>query len=118
MKRYHLFEFNDQPWLPAIFRNFLTDILQYHLTSSKVYQPALPLIREVLQKTGYKTVIDLCSGASGPWLTIADQLRAEDGNPVDIFLTDKYPNLNLGLTVKNIGHKNLRFVKTSVDSRS
>jgi len=29
MRRFHLFEWEDQPWLPAVFRDFITDHLRY-----------------------------------------------------------------------------------------
>lgn len=115
MKRYHLFEFNDQTWLPALFRDFLTDILQYHLVNGKVYQPALPLIKDILQKTGHQTIIDLCSGASGPWLSLANQLIADDGTAINVFLTDKYPSLTLEQVIEKRSHQNLSVIKTSVD---
>jgi len=62
MKRIHLLEFEDQVWFPNIFRNYLTEILHYQITTYKIYAPVVGKIKSVLQQTDCKQIIDLCSG--------------------------------------------------------
>lgn len=87
MKRLHLFEFEDQPWLPAVLRNLQTDFLRHMSTVPHLYEPVIPLIDKVLARSSSRRIIDLCSGGAGPW----EQLLAT-GWDVTVTLTDRYPN--------------------------
>jgi hypothetical protein len=89
MKRIHLFEWGDQPWLPRRFRGDLTELLRYQV--SEVYQPAVPLLARWLRNGRCNSVVDLCSGAGGPWPALQEALSAE-GIGVRVLLTDKYPS--------------------------
>ena len=74
MKRIHLFEFEDQPWFPKLFRRFITDLIQYQQTTFDVYTPVVPKIMEIMQKLNCRQIIDLCSGSGGPLLRIQEIL--------------------------------------------
>ena len=50
MKRLHLFEIEDQRWLPASIRDAGTDHLGFMLESTKVYRPIIPKLRDALGK--------------------------------------------------------------------
>lgn len=91
--RVHLFEFTDQSWLPAIIRDLLTDYLHFVSRKFALHRPAVPLVRELLGKTNRSQIVDLCSGAGGAVLAVAEQLATE-GLPVHLTLTDKFPHLN------------------------
>ncbi len=86
MGRLQLFEIHDQPWCPPSLRDALTDFLQFTIHLGRTYAPIVPMLRDAITRTGATRVVDLCSGAGGPWRT----LRQEVGVPVT--LTDKYPN--------------------------
>ena len=58
----------------------------------KPYAAMIPVLATVLQRTGSRRILDLCSGASGPWLWLHPAL-AEMGVNVSVCLTDKYPNI-------------------------
>jgi len=94
MGRLHLFEWEDQAWLPHLWRNYLTDVLQFTFTR---LAPRAPLVKELLGKLLISmhtdTIVDLCSGSSGPLLWFRQKLEEERGRPVFVLLTDKYPNL-------------------------
>jgi len=87
MKRIHAFEIHDQSWCPNIFRNFLTDMLQFQTEVMGIYDDAIPLVQKVLDKTSTNRVIDLCSGGSGPWGHLAKAVPN-----INVVLTDKFPN--------------------------
>lgn len=89
MKRINAFELEDLPWFPASFRNLMTETLQVSLTYWEIYKPVVPLIKKVMEHMQTTRVIDLCSGAAGPW----GQLVEPDW-PETVTLTDKYPNLD------------------------
>ncbi|SRR5229473_3803663 len=96
-----LFEIHDQPWFPAFLRDQTTDALQFVLDAGHIYAPIAPRLRKALSDTRTNRVIDLCSGAGGPWASLHNSLKAEGTPPVKIFLTDKYPHatemLNAGM---------------------
>lgn len=96
MRRYHLFEWEDQPWLPVLFRNFVTDHLR-HFSTQKTREPVNRVVAEKLKPllavAGSNQVIDLCAGAGGPLLTVRRILSEELDTPVEVLLTDLFPNV-------------------------
>ena len=91
MRRIHLFEFLDQPWFPETIRRIQTDYLQFVATRGSGQSNLIPLMRKAMQHAGTTEIVDLCSGGSGPWLTLQPQL-AQAGLPVKVKLTDRYPH--------------------------
>lgn len=100
MRRRQWIEIADQPWCPAAVRHGLTDYLQFVIDRTAPYAAAAPLLITALREQGppadgagsARDVVDLGSGAGGPWRALAGQL-ASAGVPVCVRLTDAYPNL-------------------------
>jgi len=90
--RFQLIELHEQSWFPSTIRDEITDAMQFALNWIDVYAPAAPIIRNVLDFTGSRCILDLCSGGGGPWLDLASEFQLED-RTTGILLTDKYPNL-------------------------
>ena len=115
MRRYDLCEIADHRWFPGTLRNLMTDILEFIVVKYRVYEPVIPLIKEVMQHMKTAQIIDLCSGGSGPWPQILEQLQ-EEGWPVLVTLSDKYPNHQaFNKTKERFGHK-IRCIPESVDA--
>ena len=112
MRRIHLFEFEDQPWLPATLRNLQTDFLRQMSAALQLYAPVVPLIDRVLAQGPSRRIVDLCSGAAGPW----EQLLAT-GWEVKVTLTDRYPNLAAMARVKARFPGCLGYCPDPVDAR-
>ena len=93
MKRLHLFEIHDQAWCPRTIRDAETDYLQFVIAKTKPYAAIVPILATALQRTGTPRVLDLCSGAGGPWFWLQPILAKQQLN-VTVCLTDKYPNLD------------------------
>lgn len=91
MSRVHLFEFTDLPAYPQTFRRIQTDYLQFVATLGAGHENLIPLLTKAMQHTGTHQIVDLCSGASGPWVRLQEQFT-QAGWPVSIKLTDKFPN--------------------------
>jgi hypothetical protein len=91
MKRVHLIEIHDLDWCPRSVRNGETDYVQFVIATTKPYAVMVPILASALECSGTRQVLDLCSGAAGPWLWLQPVL-AERGVLVSVCLTDKYPN--------------------------
>jgi hypothetical protein len=92
MRRIQFIELHEEPWFPGFLRDEVTDALQYGVNRLRVYGPAAPLIRSLVDSTGARRVVDLCSGGGGPWLELSRTIQLPDG-ALPVSLTDKYPNL-------------------------
>jgi hypothetical protein len=84
--RLHLVELHDLPACPPSLRDALTDFLAFALNLSRAYDPAAALLRRAIARTGARRVVDLCSGAGGPWSRLAPRVG------VPVLLTDLYPH--------------------------
>jgi hypothetical protein len=90
MKRQHFLEVHEQPWCPAELRDGVTDVIQNLIRTLRVYDPVLPLLIKAVKMSGATRIVDLCSGAGGPWGAWADRGQLP---PVErITLTDIFPN--------------------------
>ena len=121
-RRRQLFEFQDFAWFPAAWRDTITDWLrEVVVVGGRVYEPAVPLIARLLTSAETNKIVDLCSGGSGPWEHLkndVDGLRSTDGDdPVALTLTDLYPNIKaFQAAVRQLGPK-VEFQATPVDAR-
>lgn len=93
MSRIGISEIHEQPWFPNFLRNDVTDGLQFILNFGRVYRPAASCLRKALKAAGTDRLVDLCSGAGGPWLWLSRHLEDENTGKVEVCLTDKYPNI-------------------------
>jgi hypothetical protein len=102
MRRIQFIEIHEQPWFPSSIRDEITDMLQFGFRQLKVYAPIIPRLQSALEATACRStvgpaIVDLCSGGGGPWFILSRKLKAltPAGKPesLQIWLTDKYPNL-------------------------
>jgi hypothetical protein len=116
MKRLHLFEIHDQEWCPRAIRDAETAYLQFIIAKAKGYAPVVPILDAALKRSGTRQVLDLCSGAGGPWFWLQPVL-AERGLDVSVCLTDKYPNREaLGASSDaTLVHQSIRYHPEPVD---
>lgn len=93
MRRFHLFEFHDLRWFPSGWRNALTDVMAFFVVRFGLYQPIVPKLKSAMRTMQCRRVVDLCSGAGSPILSAVEELDDDEGHPITITLTDKYPNV-------------------------
>src|SRR4051794_7440106 len=89
--RLHLFEFNDQPWLPTRIRNALTAYLYVAYRSTPFGGMFAKRVATLLSLTGSNRIVDLCSGAGGPIGIVEAELKKARVD-VHITMTDLFPN--------------------------
>jgi hypothetical protein len=96
MRRFQLFEWEDQPWLPNVFRDFITDQLKYtHGQPMRVpvNEAIAQRLADLVTRTGSTRIVDLCAGAGGPITHIVRSLDSRLPSPVEVLVTDLYPNV-------------------------
>lgn len=113
MRRLHLFEFTDLPGCPEPVRRLVTDYLRFVLWLFRVEELLTALLRRLLDRSGARRLVDLCSGASGPLVPL---LRRLGGAPVSALLTDRFPNLPALEAAAAQGGGAIDYVPTSVDA--
>jgi hypothetical protein len=135
MRRVQFIELHEQPWFPSSLRADVTDALQFGFNLLHAYAPIAPLLQSVIDSTGDRTnagpssdtqsssgqsIIDMCSGGGGPWLDLSRKLRCRDagGNSagLQIWLTDKYPNLEAFQSVSASSDHHITFYSEPVDA--
>lgn len=114
MRRVQFIEIHDQRWFPSFLRDLVTDDLQVLLNIGKPYADILPQLREGIEHAGADRVLDLCSGAGGPWPWLADALE-RSGLSLCVELSDKYPNAQARERVRS-GSGKLRYREEAVDA--
>jgi hypothetical protein len=94
MGRLQLFELEDQSWFPATFREAMTDFLSFvENLSDKPFRKFTTKLREAMQSTNDTTIVDLCSGGTGPIISISRLMKEQEQYPVRTIVTDLYPNV-------------------------
>lgn len=116
MSRIHLFEFEDQQWLPEFIRNYMTDFLQFLSNKTAMYKAIVPIIEKGLQESQTNQIVDLASGGGGGLIWLNNELRKN--NPgLKILLTDYFPNIPAFEHTRKKAD-NFEFIKTPVDAKN
>ena len=88
LRRFHLFEIHDFPWCPKFIRDSLTDFLEVSMDVLDTYGPVRTRLLDFLARSKASCVVDLCSGAGGPW----PHWLAKGQVSAHVTLTDRFPN--------------------------
>lgn len=112
MRRLQLFEFHDSRWCPKVIRDGLTDFLEISIDVLDTYGRVRTHLTEALRTCGIEEVVDLCSGAGGPWVYWLKKGLVS----VRVTLTDKFPNLDAGRRLAASGIPGLAYHTEPVDA--
>jgi len=115
MRRIQLIEIHDQAWFPSFLRDQVTDDLQVLLNIGEPYGDILSQLRKGIEHSGADGVLDLCSGAGGPWPWLAQALEWLEGMRIRVELSDKYPNAEARARLQGNSTK-LHYREESVDA--
>ncbi|MDH3459164.1 MAG: class I SAM-dependent methyltransferase, partial [Gemmatimonadota bacterium] len=113
MRRLNLPELEDQPWFPAWLRDAMTGYLQVIIEMARPYDVAAPVLASLLEASPTTDVVDLASGAGGPWRQLMSVLRAQGLSP-RVTLTDLSPNQTSAAQLK--GEEGLAYHLSSVSA--
>jgi hypothetical protein len=114
VRRRQLVEIEDLAWCPRAVRDGGTDWLGFMANTTRLFSAVAPKIRAGMDATGTSSVLDLCSGGGGPWLTLEPEL-AKSG-PVNVVLSDLYPNIEALSDLRTRSRGRLGFQTTPVDA--
>jgi len=125
MRRVQFIELHEQPWFPASLRDDVTDAVQFGFNLMRAYTPIAPLLQNLIDSTArgsnhQQSIVDMCSGGGGPWLDLSRKLRGGDADcdGVQIWLTDKYPNLDAFQNISASSDHHITYYPESVDAKN
>ena len=117
MRRIQFYEIHEQPWCPAVIRDGVTNYLQFSANYGNYFVNMAPKLWRALHYSGARRIIDLCSGAGGPWFRLHKYLDQARVHPINIFLTDKYPNITAIKKVDEMSSGKLKYLSFPVDAK-
>jgi hypothetical protein len=91
-------------------------MLEFLLGFARLYAPIVPRLRKALKQTGAECIVDLCSGAGGPWLWMHGLLEEPPNVSLSVCLTDKYPNAGAFGHTKNVSNNRITYYASAVDA--
>jgi hypothetical protein len=97
LPRLQLVELMDLPWFPGWLRRYQTDLLVFAWRGLAPRGAIAGQLTELLASSESSTLVDLCSGSGGPAISLVRALRKRSGQPLELVLTDLYPNPDLPL---------------------
>lgn len=115
MRRAQAFEIGDWDRLPRVLHDAMTLVLRvcYRQLHTDEWRRK---IEAALARTGSREVLDLCSGGGGPWLDLARAVKAPDGSPAAVTLSDLRPNALARALVNGDAGTNLRYRAAPLDA--
>jgi hypothetical protein len=111
-----LFEIHEQTWFPRFLRDQVVDGLQMILDVMGTYEPIAQLLRNRLEECGSERVLDLCSGAGGPWPSLMRHFESHGVRLPEVLLTDKYPSTTKLRDRESPIADRMHFLRHSVDA--
>ena len=107
--RFELFEIHDQPWFPDFLRREVVDALQMILERTDAYRPIAGRLRQALSRSGSQEVLDLFSGAGGPWPSLVRLFESEGAPPSKSSLLTSFRMFRLVATAKRFVRREYTF---------
>lgn len=80
------------------------------------YDPIVLRLRCALQEAGTRQILDLCSGGGGPWPRLIQGFEDKERFPIQVRLTDKFPNPKAFEHAQKIHRARIAFHAASVDA--
>jgi len=93
----------------------VTDYCRFVLATSRAYDAIAPVLAEALRKTKTWHIIDLASGAAGPWVGLQPLLRSM-GADVSVCLTDHCPNIEAFERAHQLSNQEITYLREPVDA--
>lgn len=115
MKRWQLLELHEAAWFPRPWRDLLTDFMSFFARRFRPYAAIADKLHAGMVRCGDEAILDLCSGAAEPVLTVQEEL-ARQGVEVAVTVTDLYPNEQVFARLETSRRETVRCVHESIDA--
>lgn len=115
LRRVQAFEFNDQPWVPAVLRDTIVESLSLTLKWGRILEGLAAPLSAFLEEAGTTRVLDLGAGGGGPASVLLRAL-AREGRRLEWTLTDLFPRPAVWQRLADRHPGELEFVATPVDA--
>ncbi len=116
MKRIQLFEFEDFHWLPPFIRSSITNLLALLLKMLKTKDVVAALIHDIKKQHDFKQIVDLGAGSGGVMIDVIEEINKNNNTPVNLLLTDLYPNTSVVNNINSLNIKNVHYQKKSLNA--
>ena len=116
MQRVHFVELEDLPWFPRAVRDGGTDVLDKMFSLMGFYRALVPELVALMEVTGRRRLVDLCSGGGGGAMAMRTLLREQGHTELEIVLTDRYPSAAAAERVRALGDPGVRWHSEPVDA--
>ena len=116
MNRKQLFEIHDYDWFPKIWRDMITNILSNFELDNAMYAPVARLLAPLIKRNERFEIVDLCSGAGHPIVTVLDSMEDDVSGRVSVTLTDLFPNVDAFEEIAQASPDNVAYVAEPVDA--
>lgn len=92
MRKWHLIELHEQPWMPAYLRRMTPSFLTYILKKFSIYTPCADLLAATIDKTKSEKIVDFCSGTGDNVLHLHTLLHEKFNLSLKLNLSDLFPD--------------------------
>jgi len=117
VRRLHFAEIHEQGWFPQTLRDDVTDTLQFIFNAVRLYRPIVGCLGSAMRAAGSDRVVDLCSGAGGPWIWLQRTLTEQTAMLTKVVLTDRYPNLAAFRRTQEASRNAIGYSAEAVDAK-
>jgi hypothetical protein len=118
MNRVSVSEVHEQRWFPKTLRNGVTDALQSIFKVGNIYRSIVPRLGHAVEVAAADRIVDLCSGGGGPWTWLHRVLQQKTPIRLEIWLTDKYPNISAFETARKESDGAIHYCDESINAIS
>ena len=115
LPRVQAFEFNDQPWAPAVLRDTIVEALSRTLSWGKILEGLVSPMASFLERAQTSEILDIGSGAGAPAAILARALAAA-GRPTRFTLTDLFPRVPVWEKLAREQPEAIGYVSSPVDA--
>ena len=114
IKRIKIKEFHETKYCPAVWRDFMTDFLAFFLYHANPYKAIFPLLKNALDRSGSRRIIDFGSGGGTYMLKL---LRSIDPKSelYTALLSDKFPNKRCAERIENLSGGRIKYIPEPID---
>lgn len=95
----------------------MTDYLRFISSKFNLFGGTLPVLTEILKRTGHSQIVDIASGGGGPWLSLIPKLQDEFSD-LQIKLTDYYSNQSGMLEIVSAFPEIVEVESRSIDAKA